>query len=283
MNIGIRLHDAAGVGLEEKLRSARAQGFTCAHIAMQKVVPGFKMMDAPSLLTPELAREVRALLEKYGMHCAVLGCYLNLATPDPKALEETVACYKAHLRFAKWIGADVVGTETGAPNTTYTTVPECYTEESLQLFIERVTPVVRYAEELEQDFAIEPVIRHIVSDNERAMRVLEAVNSPRLRIILDTVNLLNRANAEQADSIVEDAVSRFGERISVLHMKDWQPIPGDTEVKSLACGLGNMDYTRLVAFALQHPGIPMTLEDTKPENAEAARLCLESYAAAADE
>ena len=245
---------------------------------MQKVIPGFSMKDAPTLLTPALALETKALLEKYELQPAVLGCYLNLATPDPEELKRTVACYEAHLKFAKWIGATVVGTETGAPNTAYKTVPECYTEESLQLFIERVTPIVRFAEEVGQDFAIEPVIRHIVSDTERAARVLDAVNSPRLRIILDTVNLLNSGNAEQADTIVEDAISRFGDRIDILHMKDWQQLPGDDDIRSLACGLGNMDYTRLVAFALQHPGIPMTLEDTRPENAEAARLCLETYA-----
>ena len=192
MNIGLRLHDAAGVTLEERVRNARAQGFTCVHIAMGKVIPGFKMSDAPALLTPELALEVRDTLDRYGMQCALLGCYLNLASPDLEDHARTVEIYKAHLRFAKMIGASLVGTETGAPNTGYKTCPECWTEESLQLFIDRVTPVVRYAEEVGQPFAIEPVCRHIVSTPERCQRVLEAVDSPMLRVILDAVNLLER-------------------------------------------------------------------------------------------
>lgn len=278
MNIGIRLHDTLGTNLEEHLRSAREQGFRCAHIAMSKCVPGFSMKDAPALLTDELAQEVRDLLAKYDMECAVLGCYLNLATPDEEELAASVACYKAHLRFARAIGAGVVGTETGAPNTGYKTVPECFTEESLQLFIDRVRPVVQYAEEIGAVLAIEPVCRHIVSTPERARKVLDAIGSPNLQIILDTVNLLNMRNHTRMDELVAQSTELFGDRIRILHMKDYQPVEGAEDVKSMACGTGMMDYTRLLAFAKAHPGLPMTLEDTVPANAVAAREHLENAA-----
>ena len=183
MNIGIRLHDTAGTTLAEHLAAAKAQGFTCVHIAMSKVIPGFRMADAPALLTDELADEVRALLAENGQTCVLLGCYLNLCSPDLESHAKTVEIYRAHFRFAKRMGALLVGTETGAPNTGYKTCPECYTEESLALFIDRVTPVVRYAEEVGQLFAIEPVTRHIVSNPERCERVLQAIDSPNLRVI----------------------------------------------------------------------------------------------------
>ena len=279
MNIGIRLHDTAGSNLAEHLAAAKAQGFTCVHLALARLIPGFTMNDAPALLTDELAAEVRALLEKYGMECAVLGCYLNLATPDEEELAGAYACYKAHLRFAKAIGAGVVGTETGAPNTAYATVPECFTEESLQLFIDRVRPVVQYAEEIGAVLAIEPVCRHIVSTPQRARKVLDAIDSPSLQIILDTVNILNMHNHTRMDELVAQSIELFGDRIRVLHMKDYLPAEGAEDVLSMACGAGGMDYTRLLAFAKAHPGLPMTLEDTVPANAVAAREYLEKAAA----
>ena len=67
MEIGIRLHDTAGSNLEEHLCNAKEQGFSCVHIAMSKVVPGFKMADAPELLTDALADEGRGVLEKYDL------------------------------------------------------------------------------------------------------------------------------------------------------------------------------------------------------------------------
>ncbi len=280
MNIGIRLHDTAGTLLNERLQHARAQGFSCVHVAMQKVTPGFQMMNAPALLTDALADEVRAALTANGQSCAVLGCYLNLATPDAEEYARTLACYQAHLRFAAKIGALVVGTETGAPNTAYKTTPECWTEEALELFINRLRPVVQTAEETGTMIAIEPVCRHIVNTPERAQRVLDAIDSSALQIILDTVNLLTPDNCRQADDIVADALRRFGDRVMVLHMKDYKNVAGHADVQSMACGLGDMDYTRLLRFAKSRPGLPMTLEDTKPDNAEAARLFLEEKAAA---
>ena len=293
MNIGIRLHDTAGTTLSEHLAAARAQGFTCVHIAMGKVIPGFKMSDAPALLTDELAEYVRAELAKNGQTCVLLGCYLNLCSPDLADHAHTVEIYKAHLRFAKKIGALLVGTETGAPNTTYSTCPECYTEEALQLFIERVTPVVRCAEEVGQLFAIEPVIRHIVSTPERCERVLRAVNSPNLKVILDAVNLLSEDNVADAKPIIADGIARLGQDVALLHMKDFIPYADPrgqrlkatvdntdvfSNVVSCACGLGDMDYAPLCRLAKER-GIPMTLENTNPANAEAAREHLEKIGA----
>ncbi len=292
MNIGLRLHDTSGSNLEEKLRSAHDQGFSCVHIAMSKVVPGFKMAQAPELLTDALADEVRGLLDKYNQQCVLLGCYLNLCTPDLDAYAHTLDIYRAHLRFAKKIGAQMVGTETGAPNTAYKTCPECRTEESLQLFIERAMPVVRCAEETGVTFAIEPVIRHIVYNAERCERVLNAVHSPNLRVILDAVNLLDRTNVNRADAVIQDAVSRLGDHVALLHMKDFLPentpecIHAQETVAnadmydgllSLAPGLGNMNYRMLLDLAKQR-NLPMTLENTNPDNARQARLYLEAQA-----
>lgn len=293
MNIGIRLHDTAGTNLAEHLAAAKAQGFTCVHLALGKLIPGFKMSDAPALLTDELAETVKTELDKNGQTCVLLGCYLNLCSPDLEAHAKTVEIYKAHLRFAKKIGATLVGTETGAPNTTYSTCPECFTEEALALFIERVTPVVRYAEEVGQLFAIEPVIRHIVSTPERCERVLKAVDSPNLKVILDAVNLLSEDNAADAKAIVADGVQRLGTDVALLHMKDFTPYAGEkgqrikatvdntdvfSNVVSCACGLGDMDYAPLCALARER-GIPMTLENTNPGNAVAAREHLEKIGA----
>ena len=124
--------------------------------------------------------------------------------------------------------------------------------------------------------AIEPVCRHIVYTPQWAARVLAAFPTPHLRLILDMVNLMNMANYRQADQILEEAVALMGPRIHMLHIKDYLPREGEADVASLAAGQGCMDYTGLLAFARSRD-LPMTLEDTVPENAEAARLYLENW------
>lgn len=281
MNIGIRLHDTLPGTLPQRLAFAKAQGFSCAHLAMSKAIEGFSMQDAPELLTRELAEQVKQAFSDQQMECAVLGCYLNLANTDEEALKKTQEIYHAHLRFGRWIGARVVGSETYALKTSvFSDGPASQSEEAFQLFLKGLAPVVRWAEEEDEIMAVEPVCAHIISTPERAERLLETLKSDHLQIILDSVNLLSNSNAGQADAIVADAISRLGDRVRILHMKDYRvnpEKPADAQVDAMACGTGVMRYERLLAFAKAR-NLPMTLEDTKPDNAEAARLHLEKLA-----
>ena len=278
MNIGIRLHDTAPGTLRERLLSAQRQGFTCVHLAMSKAVPGFSMAEAPEKLTEELALQVRRDLAFSGQECAVLGCYLHLADRDGEAQRRTLACYRAHLKFARMIGARVVGTETDPAARTLFGEPLGESEEAMAQFIAALRPVVRWAEEEDAVIAIEPVHHHIISTPQRAQRMLEEIPSDHLQIILDAVNLISPARAEEADAIIEDALSRLGDQIRILHMKDFQKQPGSGEMRAVACGLGRMRYERLLAFGKAHD-LPMTLENTAPDNAVQAREYLEKIAA----
>ena len=275
MNIGIRLHDTLPGTLAERLGYAKEQGFACAHLAMSKAVPGFAMGDAPKLLTEELAASVKGDFAAKGMSCAVLGCYLSLATPDEEERRRVQDIYRAHLRFSRLMGAAVVGTETPAGKGANFPVPAWESEEALRLFIDSVRPVVRWAEEEDAVLAIEPVARHIVSTPEKAERVLDALNSDHVQIILDAINLLSPENEPRGQEVIEEAIRRFGDRVRVLHMKDYTVLPG--EIKSGACGTGKMRYETLLKLAMARD-LPMTLEDTVPENAEQARLHLEKIA-----
>ena len=265
MNIGIRLHDTVPGSLADRLSFAHKQGFTCAHLALSKTLDGFSMKDAPNLLTAEMAKQIRETFEQQHMGCVVLGCYLNLADPDSEERRRTQEIYRAHLRFAGEMGAQIVGTETYAnPKSSF--MPSAAESEGLR-------PVVRYAEEVNAILAVEPVYYHIISTPERAQRMLEAVPSEHLRIILDAVNLISPALADDPERVVEDAIARLGDRIYMLHMKDYHR-EGD-KMHSMACGLGQMKYEALLRYAKARQ-LPMTLEDTVPENAEHARLYLES-------
>ena len=276
MNIGIRLHDTAPGTLKERLGFARAQGFSCAHVALSKVLDDFAMEDAPEKLTDEYALRVRKEFDESGLECAVLGCYLNLADPNAERRAKTQEIYKAHLRFAAKIGARVVGTETYANPESVFSDPAPQSEEAFQLLLDSLKPVVRCAEECGAVLAVEPVWCHIISTPERAVRMLEELPSENLQIILDAVNLIAPEEANRAEDIICNAISLLGDRVRILHMKDYVITP-EGELDACACGLGSMRYEQLLSFAAGR-GLPMTLENTVPDNAEEARLFLERTA-----
>ena len=268
MQLGIRLHDGEKLPVEELLPIIKSRGFKCAHIALSKSckdIPG----DSAAL-TPGLAMYLRKQFAENDIDIAVLGCYLNLADPDKERLAENTGKYLAHIRFASLMGCGVVGTETGAPNSEYRFLPECRSEEPLATFIKNLRPVVGYAEKMGVILAIEPVYKHIVYSPERARIVLDTINSPNLQIIFDPVNLLAVDNLSERDRLLARTMDLLGDDIAVVHIKDYK-VQGD-ELVSIAAGTGEMDYTEIMRFIKKRkPYIHVTLENTTPENAEAAR------------
>ena len=86
-----------------------------------------------------------------------------------------------------------------------------------------------------------------------------------LQIILDPVNLLDYCNYKDQVAIVDEAIDLLGEDVAMVHLKDF--IPEDGKLRSVGCGLGQMDYTSVLKFMKERkPFIHATLEDTTPEN-----------------
>ena len=81
--------------------------------------------------------------------------------------------------------------------------------------------VVDYAEKMGVYIGVEPVYKHIMCNVDRTRKVLDAVNSPNLRVILDPINLLNAENEKQHEKIVEEAFEVLGNEIDAIHIKDY--------------------------------------------------------------
>jgi len=268
MQLGIRLHDIKKAPLEERLAIAKEQGFSCGHLALSKVISEYSVDDGA--LTPGYALYLKRIFAENKLDVAVLGCYLNLATPDEGDLEKNIHRYMAHIRFASLLGAGVVGTETGAVNVDYHFEEKNHSEEALEIFIKNVRRVVEYAEKMGVILAIEPVYKHIVCNPKRARKMLDEIDSPNLQIIFDPVNLLDICNYQNRDEIIEQAIELLGEDIAMVHMKDF--VVKDNALVSVAAGCGEMDYTKIIRFMKERkPYIHATLEDTVPENAIEAR------------
>ena len=278
IQLGIRLHDVnTDLGDSEKTMEARAkkaasEGFSCVHLALGKVLKGFS--PAERNMTEGLAMHVKHVFEKENLDIAVLGCYLNLAHPDPGKLADIQSRYYAHMRVAALCGAGVVGTETGAPNAEYKLDGNTHSEEALMTFIRNLEPVVERAESYGVSVAIEPVWNHIVYNPDRALRVIKEIQSRNLRIIFDPVNLLCMENADRKEEVFEEAMDKLGDYIAVVHLKDFARKDG--KLISIAAGTGEMDYRKILHWLKQEkPYIQATLENTVNANAVSSREYLQ--------
>lgn len=268
MQIGLRLHDSEKIEINNRLDVVKSQGFDCVHLALSKIEGLSSDVEA---LTPGYAMYLKHMFDNAGLDIAVLGNYLNLAHPDLDTLKTIQHKYVAHLRFASHLGCSVVGTETGAPNPTYSYDKEvCHSQWALDIFIENLKPVIEAAEKFGVILAIEPVYKHIVWNPERARIVLDKINSPNLQIIFDPVNLLHPDNLDRRDEVIREAIELLGPDIAIIHLKDY--VMDNGQMNCLGCGFGEMDYERIVEFAVKKkPFVQATLENTTPENAVKVR------------
>lgn len=266
LQLGLRLHDAEQLPMEDLLPVAKEKGYSCVHLALSKAMKEYPC--TPSALTPGYAHYLKNLFAQHEMDVAVLGNYLNLAHPDQGVIRQSLEKYYAHIRFASLLGCGMVGTETGAPNAEYRYCPECRSDAALSGFIRNLKPVVRCAEQFGVILAIEPVARHIVWNAKRARTVLDEIGSHNLQILFDPVNMLDLENVDHREEVFAEAIELLGPDIAMVHFKDFVRVKEGYGLKAVGAGTGEMDFTPVMKFIKREkPFIYGTLENTTPENA----------------
>lgn len=273
MKIGIRGHDLKENTFEGLVKDIHDKGFYCTQLALKKAVRDFNV-DVGAM-TPGMALYMKEVFNKNNVDVAVLGCYLNLATPNYDEMIRTRNTYFSHIRFASLLGCGIVGTETGAVNEEYKYEEANHSKRSLEIFTENLRYVVEAAEKLGVIIGIEPVFNHIVCDIERAYQVLQRINSPNLQIIFDPVNVISIHNYKKQDDIINGAFQLLGDNICTIHAKDF--LIKDQKVVSVPSGQGMLNSELLLTHIKRSkPFIHVLLEDTKPENCIETKEYLEN-------
>src|SRR5699024_8366476 len=124
-----------------------------------------------------------------GLRISIFGSYVNIVATDLDEREQAIADFKHHIHLAKDFGASLVATDTGSVGKGYT--EDNLTEEAFQKAVVPVKEMVAEAERFGVVVAIESGINHPVYPAQLAKRLVDEVDSPNLKIILDCANLMS--------------------------------------------------------------------------------------------
>ncbi|MGA2445892.1 MAG: sugar phosphate isomerase/epimerase [Opitutaceae bacterium] len=265
MRLGVRAHDFGKLPVEELAERIAGKGFSCVQLAPPKAITGFD----PDLgrLSPGFACHVKEAFQRHHLQIAVLGCYINLADPDVRQRQRQLDRFKEYLRHARDFGCSVVGTETGSVNPDFSFHPANRSEEAFQIVLGSVRELVEEAERFGVGVGIEGVERYVISDPPRIRRLIDGIGSNNLQIIFDPVNLLSVENYRRQDAIIKESFELFGDRIAILHAKDFVVDGGS--LRSVLSGRGMLHYGLLMdLIKARKPDISILMEDTDPETVE---------------
>jgi sugar phosphate isomerase/epimerase len=263
MRIGVRCHDVIHSNLEELSEKVGEKNLKGVQLAIKKIKTGFDMNKAH--ITPGMAKNFRDVFAKNNVSISLLGCYINLAHPDDAELNKLLDYFKEHIRFARDFGCSIVGTETGALNREYVYGPENNTEEAFQRTLNSVKVLVEEAEKFGVIVGIEAVTKHVINTPERTKRILDSIKSNNLQVIFDPVNLLDENNYKNQDEIIKKSFELFGDRIVIIHAKDF--VIEDNQAKVVPIGKGLLNYQLVISLIKErNPYIDILLENSTAED-----------------
>ena len=274
MQLGVRAHDFGKLPVEELAGRIAGKGFSCVQLAPPKAIAGFD--TDLGRLSPGFACHVKEAFQRQHLQIAVLGCYINLADPDAGQRQRQLARFKEYLRHARDFGCSVVGTETGSVNPDFSFHPGNRGEEAFQTVLGSVREMVAEAERFGVFVGIEGVERYVISDPPRIRRLIDGIGSNNLQIIFDPVNLLSVENYRRQDAIITESFELFGDRIAIVHAKDFVVEGGS--LRSVLSGQGMLNYGLLMdLIKARKPYINILMEDTHPETVEDGVRFLRSF------
>ena len=212
MKIGMRGHDFGKMPPEVLFEFIKSKGFDTIQLAPVKAILGINSFND---ITETYIEKIKEEATKAKVEISVLGCYIEPSLIDKEARLSQVAIFQKNIQYAKAFGS-FIGTETTrlSPDT-----PISEREKIYSLLLDSVLRMVETAEKYNVDIVIEPVSDHTLNTAELTKRLIEDVDSDRLKLIFDPFNVLLPSEIDMQPKVYDTYFELVGKYIEIIHMK----------------------------------------------------------------
>lgn len=210
MKFGVRAHDFGKYDAKILAEKIRETGFEAVHLAVKKSLP--EMNGNIDVKQEDIEYIVDAFC---GIEISVLGSYIDFTTDDEDIWKKHRDEFIAALKISKPLGALYVGSESS--------YGEVDMENKVRLFpklIKRLDDVLNEADKYDAYVAMEPVASHTLYNAELTAEMINTLNSRRLKIIFDPVNMLTKERVDSQETLWRECIDAFGKEVEIIHLKD---------------------------------------------------------------
>lgn len=237
MQLGVFAKTFTGSDPDTVLGSAAAAGFATVHYNM--VCSGLTPM--PDAIPPEIPAAISTAAQQHAVSiCGVSGTF-NMIHPDPDVRRKGVARLDVIARSARAMGTDLITLCTGTRDTEdqWRGHPDNATPEAWRDLCAVMADAVAIAEAHDVLLGIEPELANVVSSAPLARRLIEDLQSDRIRIVLDPANLFDAQSRARQRRIISEAIDHLTDLVVVAHAKDRSE---DGSVTSPGMGVVDFDH-----------------------------------------
>lgn len=211
--LGVRGHDYGKGKVKDIFSHIKQDGWTSAQLAMKKLMDGVKNYED---VTPEIVKEVAIAMKEVPLDVSVLGTYVELGTLDEIKRQKDVADFITQIPVCKALDIPCMGSETSA----ITHLPSGMThKDALNALFKSLEAILPEAEKHGVIVALEPVYCGTMNSVETTRMILDTMQSPNLKVILDAANLMGPEWVEKQDVLYGRAAESWGDLIMALHIK----------------------------------------------------------------
>lgn len=220
-------------------------------------------------LSMEKCRAIASAYRDAGIAIHSIGVYTNLIHPDPAERAANLAYFEDMMKVGAAMGVRTFVTESGhyEPEGPATRIPYHFEEKVWYQMVETCKKLAQLAGKYDATVLLEGYFGSFFASAKRLRAFVEAVDSPRVRVLLDPANLLELND-------LDEMFMQLSPYIDCIHAKDRK-----LHVEAgVAAGQGDIDYAQLVALAAEHaPHAPLILEYVNPESYKQALTYLQKH------
>jgi sugar phosphate isomerase/epimerase len=193
----------------------------------------------PDDIAPSLAIRIHEASMSRGIEIAAVSGTYNMAHPDPQARQAGLRRLRTLAAACHGMGTSVITLCTGTRDSEdmWRWHPENASSQAWSDLLSSMEAALRIAEEEQITLAFEPERANVVSTAAKGHALLAAMQSPRLKVVIDPANLIVPGDERPMRQVLDEAFDLLGEYIVIAHAKD-----RGADDTFRAAGEGILDY-----------------------------------------
>ncbi|MBA1139855.1 sugar phosphate isomerase/epimerase family protein [Mesorhizobium neociceri] len=239
MQLGIFAKTFAATEALPVLRAVADAGYAAAQFNMACL--GLPSM--PDSIEPGTARSVAVASGKTGVSIAAVSGTYNMIHPDRTVRDQGLARLEVLAASCAGMGTRLITLCTGTRDAQdqWRWHPDNAGEAAWTDLRIEMEAAIAIAERFDIELGIEPELANVVSSARAARRLLDEMNSKRLRIVLDPANLFEVTDSAERHRLIDEAVGLLAAEIGMAHAKD-----RNADGSFAAAGQGVVDFPHFI-------------------------------------
>jgi sugar phosphate isomerase/epimerase len=239
MDIGIFAKTFARPSLAATLDAVLASGLRVVQLNM--ACAGLPSM--PDTIPPALAASIRRELAARDMRMAAVSGTFNVIHPGHEARAAGMRCLRVLAAACHAMGTSTITLSTGTRDAQdmWRAHPENASQAAWDELLVSMRQIAAIGAEFGVTMAFEPEVSNVVDSAGKARRLLDELDAPHVKVVMDGANLFHAGELPAMTDILDEAFALLGSDIALAHAKD---LSHDGAAGHEAAGQGVLDYPR---------------------------------------